>query len=98
MGSPGANPSSSESLGATCATARIDPPVNFHELRHTYASRLSMRGVPLAVIAAGHSGTRMAERHHSRLAPSYVADTVRVAFGKLGLIEPSNVVPIGDRW
>ena len=59
-----------------------------------------MRGVPLAVIAAqlGHAGTSMAERHHSRLAPSYVADTVRVAFGKLGLIEPSNVVPIGDRW
>ena len=63
----------SVSLGATCATARIDPPVNFHGLRHTYASRLSMRGVPLAVIAAqlGHAGTRMAERHHSRLAPSY---------------------------
>ena len=73
MGSPGASPSSSESLGATCATARIDPPVNFHGLRHTYASRLAMRGVPLAVIAAqlGHAGTSMAERHHSRLASSY---------------------------
>jgi hypothetical protein len=40
--------------------ARLDPPVNFHGLRHTYASGLRRR-VPLAVIAAqlGHAGTRM---------------------------------------
>jgi hypothetical protein len=28
------------------------------------------------------------------LSPGYVADTVRAAFGSLGLVEPSNVVPI----
>jgi integrase len=83
-------------LAAACATAGIDPPVNFHGLRHTYASRLAMRGVPLAVIAAqlGHSDTRMVEKHYSHLAPSYIADTVRAAFGSLGIVEPSNVVPI----
>jgi len=77
--------------------ARIDPPVNFDGLRHTHASRFSMRGVPLAVIAAqlGHADTRMVEKHYGHLAPSYVADTVRAAFGTLGLMEPSNVVPIG---
>src|SRR5215469_2353182 len=38
-------------LSTACAAARIDPPVNFHGLRHSYASRPAMRGVPLAVIA-----------------------------------------------
>jgi integrase len=83
-------------LAAACAVARIDPPVNFHGLRHTYASRLVMRAVPLAVIAAqlGHADTRMVEKHYGHLAPSYVADTVRAAFGSLGILEPPNVVPI----
>ncbi len=56
-----------------------------------------MRGVPLAVIAAqlGHTDTRMVEKLYGHLAPSYVADTVRKAFGSLGIVEPSNVVPIG---
>src|SRR5215469_3512256 len=84
-------------LSTACAAARIDPRVNFHGLRHTYASRLAMRGVPLAVIATqlGHADTRMVEKHYGHLAPSYVADTVRAAFGTLGIIEPSNVVPLG---
>jgi integrase len=84
-------------LAAACAAARIDPPVNFHGLRHTYASRLAMRGVPLAVIAAqlGHADTRMVEKHYGHLAPSYVADTVRAAFGTLGILEPSNEVRMG---
>jgi integrase len=83
-------------LSAACTAARIDPSVNFHGLRHTYASRLAMRGVPLAVIVAqlGHADSRMVEKHYGHLSPSYVADTVRQAFGSLGLVEPSNVAPI----
>jgi site-specific recombinase XerD len=63
-------------------------------LRHSYASRLAMKGVPLAVIAAqlGHSDTRMVEKHFGHLSPGYVADTVRAAFG---IVPPSNVVSIG---
>jgi integrase len=82
-------------LDAACAAARIDPPANFHGLRHTYASRLAMRGVPLQVIARqlGHADTRMVEKHYGHLAPSYVADTVRAAFGTLGIVEPPNTVP-----
>jgi integrase len=55
------------------------PERHFHGLRHTYASRLAMRGVPLAVITQqlGHADTRMVEKHYGHLAPSYVADTVR---------------------
>jgi integrase len=95
-GKPWAKSAQQRPLAAACEAAKIDPPVNFHGLRHTYASRLTMRGVPLAVIAAqlGHTDTRMVEKHYGHLAPSYVADTVRKAFGSLGIIEPSNVVPI----
>jgi integrase len=83
-------------LAAACDGARIEPAVSFHGLRHTYASRLAMRGVPLAVIAAqlGHSDTRMVEKHYGHMSPSYLAETVRAAFGSLGLVQPSNVVPI----
>jgi hypothetical protein len=57
-----------------------------------------MRGVPLAVIAAqlGHSDTRMVEKHYGHLSSGYVADTVRAAFGTLGLVEPSTVIPIAS--
>lgn len=83
-------------MRAACAAARIAPPVSFHELRHTYASRLAARGVPMGVIAAqiGHSDTRMTERHYAHLAPSYVADTVRQSFGSLGIVQTCSVVTV----
>jgi integrase len=80
-----------------CAAAKIVPAASFHELRHTYASRLAMRGVPMGVIAAqlGHADTRMTERHYAHLSPSYVAETVRQSFGTLGIVQPTNgVVPL----
>ena len=74
--------------------AKIAPPVNFHVLRHTHASHLAMKGVGLGVIAAqlGHADTRMTERHYAHLAPSYVADTIRAHFPKLGIAGESTVV------
>jgi integrase len=83
-----------------CAAAKITPPVSFHELRHTYGSRLAMRGVPIGVIAAqlGHADTRMTERHYAHLAPSYVADTVRQSFGTLGIVPSgATVKPLRPR-
>ncbi len=80
-----------------CAAAKITPAVSFHDLRHTYGSRLAMRGVPMGVIAAqlGHSDTRMTERHYAHLSPSYVAETVRQSFGTLGIVLPADgVVPL----
>ena len=58
-----------------------------------------MKGAPLAVIAAqlGHADTRICERHYADLSPSYVADTVRSAFGKLGIVPLSNVASISTR-
>lgn len=66
--------------------------VTFHELRHTYASKLVMAGVQLMVVAQqmGHSDTRMVEKHYGHLAPSYVADVVQAAMGETGLVPPDD--------
>jgi integrase len=76
--------------------AGITPPVTFHVLRHTHASQLAMRGVPMAVIAKqlGHADTRMTEKHYAHLAPNYVADTIRANFPNLGIGETLKVVPL----
>lgn len=73
-----------------CAAAKITPPISFHGLRHTYASRLIMRGVPTTVVALllGHSDTRMVDKHYGHLAPDYVSETIRDTFGELGLSTP----------
>jgi integrase len=83
-------------LAAAAKAAKVDPAPTFHVLRHTHASWLAMRGVPLNVIAAqlGHSDTRITERHYAHLAPSYVADTIRAHFPSVSTGEPSNVVAL----
>lgn len=80
------------------ANAKLDA-LTFHELRHSYASRLVMAGAPLAVVAAqlGHSDTRMVEKHYGHMAPNYVADTVRAAFGSMGVVEETNIASIHQR-
>jgi integrase len=80
-------------LSAACKRAKIEPPATFHILRHSYASTLAMRGVPMGIIAAqlGHSGTRMTEKHYAHLSPNYIAETVRAALPALGIVESTNV-------
>jgi integrase len=86
-------------LAEASAIAKLDRPATFHILRHTYASSLAMKGVPMGVIAAqlGHSDTRVTERHYAHLAPSYVADTVRAALPSLDIVERSNVAVLAGR-
>jgi integrase len=76
-----------------CNRAKIKPAVSFHVLRHTHASTLAMRGVPMGVIAEqlGHADTRMTEKHYAHLAPSYVADTIRAHFPTLGIAIDTTV-------
>jgi integrase len=80
-------------LRQACKDARVTPAISFHILRHTHASRLAMRGVPMHVIAAqlGHSSVKITERHYAHLSPGYIADTIRAAFGSLGLVQATNV-------
>lgn len=86
-------------LAEACAAAKIVPAIGFHVLRHTHASTLAMAGVPMGVIAAqlGHADTRITEKHYAHLAPSYVADTIRAAFPKLGIVPESNVKELAPK-
>ncbi|MGC1556564.1 MAG: tyrosine-type recombinase/integrase [Methylovirgula sp.] len=76
--------------------AKLDPPATFHILRHTYASALAAKAVPMRVIAdqLGHADTRITERHYAHLSPSHVADVVRAALPGFGIIEQSNIAAL----
>lgn len=52
-----------------CKAAKIEPPISFHELRHTYASMLAQFGVDLLSISKllGHADTRITSRHYAHL-------------------------------
>jgi integrase len=51
-----------------CIAAKIEA-MGFHELRHTYASGLVNKGVPIAYVAAqlGHVDTAMVEKYYGHL-------------------------------
>jgi len=76
--------------------ASITKDVNFHTLRHTHASQLAMRDVPLQVIAQqlGHSDTRIVEKHYAHLSTDYVSTTIRENFPELGINEKTNVTKL----
>jgi integrase len=76
--------------------AGISPHVNFHCLRHTWASHAVMNGVPLMVVAKnlGHKDTKMVELHYGHLAPSYVVDAIRAGAPRFGVEEKNNVTAI----
>lgn len=75
-----------------CRRAWITPHVNFHQLRHTWASLSVMNGVPLLVVAKnlGHSDTRMVERHYGHLASSYITEAIHAGAPRFGKVK-SNV-------
>jgi integrase len=82
-----------------CERAKIEPPVGVHALRHTFASLALMNGAPLLVVAQnlGHSDTRMVEKHYGHLAKSYVADAIRAAAPRFGLVADQVVRPLPRR-
>ena len=59
--------------------AMIDPPADFHCLRHTYASHAVMGGMALIVLAKnlGHKDTRMVEKHYGHLADEWTRKQIR---------------------
>jgi integrase len=68
-------------LKAANTQASIEPPVGFHELRHTYASTLAQMGVDLLSISKllGHADTRITSRHYAHLCDA----TLKAAVAKL---------------
>jgi integrase len=89
----------SRPMREACERAKIDPPANFHCLRHTYASHAVMAGAPLLVVARnlGHADTQMVERHYGHLAQSYIVDAIRAAAPRFGIGDDHTVTPIAGR-
>ena len=83
-------------LKAACGRANILAALDFHSLRHSWASLSIMAGAPLLVVAQnlGHADTRMVERHYGHLAQSFVADTIRRTAPTFGGSRASTVVPM----
>jgi integrase len=78
-----------------CTIAKIAPAVSFHILRHTFAARLAMRNVPMAVVAAALGNTEaICARHYAHLAPGYIANAIRENAGGMGLVPPTNIAPL----
>ena len=79
-----------------CARAKIEPPANFHCLRHSYASHAVMNGVPLMVVAKnlGHADTRMVEKHYGHLARSFITDAIRAGAPRFAIVADDRVVPL----
>ena len=73
-------------MAEAVSRAKIDPPISFHGLRHTYASLAVMNGTPLQVVARnlGHADTRMVEKHYGHLSTSFVADAIRTGAPRFG--------------
>lgn len=82
-------------IAEASVNAKIKPAINFHGLRHTYASLAIMSGAPIMVVARnlGHADTRTVERHYGHLAPSFIADSIRAHAPRFE-IDNSNITPL----
>jgi integrase len=65
-------------MNAACDAAKVEG-VNFHILRHTYASHALMAGMTIEVLAQqlGHKDTRITMRHYAHLCPAFKQESVR---------------------
>ena len=97
-GAPWGSSRQQRPLVAACQTARIEPPVTFHGLRHAWASQHIMRGLPVMVAAQvlGLADTRMVERHYGHLARGYVQQAIERTSMVLGE-EASTIHPLRAR-
>ncbi len=92
-GTPWGRCDQSRPISEASVQAKIAPPVNFHCLRHTYASLTIMAGAPLLVVAQnlGHSDITMVQQHYGHLSQSYIADQIRKAVPRFGFKSEGNV-------
>jgi integrase len=81
---------------AACRRAKIEPPVGFHQLRHTWASHAVMNGMPLIVVSRnlGHRDTKMVERFYGHLTEDYVDKAIKAGAPRFGVGVAGNVRPL----
>jgi integrase len=83
-------------MEAASTRAGIVPPINFHALRHTFASHAVMAGIPLMVIAEalGQTDTRMVTQHYGHMSKDYSAKVIRELAPSFGIKPSGNVRPL----
>lgn len=93
-GSPWAKNHQSRLMKTACEQAKIDPPIGFHELRHTYASLLAQAGADLLTISKllGHADTRITSRHYAHLCDKTLATAVQTLLPSFNVPAESNVM------
>ena len=83
-------------IAEACQRARIEPPITFHGLRHTWASLAIMNGVPLMVVAKnlGHADTKMVERVYGHFSQGYVFESIRAGAPRFAVDQATTVAPM----
>jgi len=64
-------------MALACKKAKVSG-LGFHGLRHSFATRLLMRGVSLKIVSQqlGHRDTRMCERFYGHLIDTHVQEVI----------------------
>jgi integrase len=85
-------------LSDACNAARIVPAINFHILRHTYATRALRSGASMQYVSGqlGHKNIRTTQRHYAHVVPSDLSAAIR-AVPALGIVDLTNVQPIHQK-
>jgi integrase len=70
-----------------CKRAEITPAVSFHTLRHSYATRMLRRGMPMHQVSKqlGHKSVVITAKHYAHVIGDDVADSVRELSGDMGI-------------
>jgi hypothetical protein len=90
-GSPWGPTNQTRPMRLACQTAGIGD-INFHALRHSWASLAVMAGLPLMLVARnlGHSTTKMVERHYGHLSETYIDTEIKRAGPRFGIETPAG--------
>jgi integrase len=98
-GEPWARSNQGRHMAEANRRAKVEPPITFHGLRHTWASLAVMNGTPLMVVARnlGHADTKQVERHYGHLSESYVFEAIRSGAPRYAVDSAGNIEVIGKR-
>jgi integrase len=74
-----------------CSKSKIQR-LGFHQLRHSFSTRLLTRGVPMKIVAQqlGHTSVRMLEKHYGHLVDEHLQQVIS-ALPSVGLNEAAKV-------